>query len=154
MSHRLIAAAGLGAATGLRSMTGLATASRELADGSAGEADRLRSWLGQDTVSIVLSSLALGELAVDKLPDVPDRVRPGSLAFRGFLGALVGAVAGGEDDWVGGAILGGAAALAAAWVGFSVRKEAGWATGLPDPVIGLAEDTIAVVGAREAARQM
>ena len=46
------------------------------------------------------------------------------------------------------------AALAAAWVGFSVRKEAGWATGLPDAVIALAEDAVAVVGAREAARLM
>lgn len=152
MGHRLLAAAGLGAATGLRCMMGLATASRELAGESAGEADRLRQWLGQDTTSIVLSGLAIGELAVDKLPDLPDRIEPAPLAARGVVGALVGAAAGGEDYWIAGAIVGGAAALAAAWVGFSVRKEAGWATGLPDLVIALVEDAVAVAGAREAAR--
>lgn len=154
MSYRLLAAAGLGAATGLRTMTGLAVASRELAGEPVGDGDRLRRWLGRDTTSIVLSALAIGELAVDKLPDVPDRVKPAPLAARGVIGALVGAVAGGEDDWIAGALLGGAAALAAAWIGFSVRKEAGWATGLPDPVVALGEDAVAVVGARQAARLM
>ncbi len=151
--HRLMAAAGLGAATGLRSMSGLAMASRELAE-RTGEADALRQWLGRDTVSIALSALAIGEIAADKLPDIPDRIEPGPMAARGFIGAILGAVAGGDDHWIGGAILGGAAALAAAWIGFSVRKEAGWATGLPDPVIALAEDAVAVAGAREAARLM
>jgi uncharacterized membrane protein len=135
-------------------MTGLAMASRELAERPAGKGDELREWLSRDLVSVTLSALAIGELAVDKLPDVPDRIEPAPMAARGFIGAVLGAVAGGDDHWVAGAILGGAAALASAWVGWSVRKEAGWATGLPDPVIALVEDAIAVTGAREAAREL
>lgn len=151
MSSGLLAAAGLGAATGLRSMTGLAMTSLELADRPA-EGDGLRHWLGDTTVSYALSALAIGELVADKLPEVPDRVEPPALAGRGLIGALVGAVAGGERHRAAGAVLGAAAAVLSASVGYSVRKEAGWATGLPDPILGVLEDTVAVVLARESAR--
>ena len=152
MSHRLLAAAGLGAATGLRSMSGLALASRELADRPAGDADALREWLADDTVSYVLTGLAIGELVADKLPEVPDRIDPAPLVARGVIGAAVGAVAGGEDYWAAGAVIGAAAAVASAWVGWAVRKEAGWATGLPDAVLAFFEDAAALATARTSAR--
>ena len=154
MSHRLLAAAGLGAATGLRSMTGLALASRELAGRPAGHADALRDWLADDTVSYVLTGLAIGEIVADKLPELPDRVDPAPLAARGIIGAAIGALAGGEEHWVAGAVLGAVASVASAWVGWAVRKEAGWATGLPDPLIAVIEDAIAVTTARGAAREL
>lgn len=154
MSYRLLAAAGLGAVTGLRSMTGIAMASRELTDRPAGELVGLRRWLARDPVNIALSALAIGELVADKMPDLPDRVDTGPLVGRGVMGALVGAVAGGEDHWMAGALVGAAASMVAAWAGWSVRKEAGWATGLPDPVIAMAEDAVAITAAREAARAM
>lgn len=154
MSHRLLAAAGLGAATGLRTFTGLAIASHELAGRSAGEADALRNWLADDTVSYVLAGLAIGEIVADKLPDIPDRVSPGALVGRGVIGAAVGAVAGGEDRWIAGAAIGAAAALASAWVGWAVRKEAGWATGLPDPVLAVVEDAIAIATAKGSAERL
>lgn len=154
MSQQLLAAAGLGAVTGLRSMTGLAMASHELSERPAGEIDGLRRWLASDPVAIALSALAIGELIVDKLPEVPDRIDLAPLAGRGVMGALVGAVAGGEDQWIAGAMVGAVAAVAAAWVGWSVRKEAGWATGFPDPVLAVVEDAVAIAGAREAARAM
>ena len=152
MTDRLLAAAGLGAATGLRSMTGLALASRELTGRSAGDADALREWLADDTVSYVLTGLAIAELVADKLPEVPDRVDPAPLAARGVVGAVVGAMAGGEDYWAAGAAIGAAAAVASAWLGWAVRKEAGWATGLPDPVLAVLEDVAAVSTARGSAR--
>lgn len=154
MSQRLLAAAGLGAVTGMRSMTGLAMAAHELSDRPAGEIDGLRRWLASDPVAIALSALAIGELVADKMPEIPDRIDPGPLAGRGVMGALVGAIAGGEEYWIAGAVVGAVAAVTAAWVGWSVRKEAGWATGLPDPVIAVAEDAVAIAGAREAARAM
>lgn len=154
MQHGLLAAAGLGAVTGLRSMTGLAVASWELADRPAGDADRFRRWLADDLVSYVLATLAIGELVADKLPGVPDRVDPAPLVGRGLIGALVGAVAGGEDHPVAGAVIGATAAVTAAWVGWAVRKEAGWATGLPDALIAVLEDTVALVGGRGAARNL
>lgn len=153
MSYDLLAAAGLGAATGLRSTTGLAMASLELADrGRVG--DRLRGWLADDTVSYVLTGLAIGEIVADKLPGIPDRVDPAPLAARGVLGAAVGALAGGEDRWVAGAAIGATAAVTSAWIGWSVRKEAGWATGLPDGILGVLEDALAVAIGRGGARQL
>ena len=152
--HRLMAAAGLGAATGLRSMTGLAMASHELADRPAGDADALRSWLADDTVSYVLAGLAIAEIVTDKLPGVPDRVDPVPIAARGVIGATVGAIAGGEDYWVAGAAIGAVAAVASAWIGWAVRKEAGWATGLPDPVLAVVEDAIAIGTAKGAAEKL
>ena len=149
--HRLMAAAGLGAATGLRSMTGLAMASHELVDRHAGDADALRSWLADDTVSYVLAGLAIAEIVADKLPEVPDRIDPAPIAARGVIGAAVGAIAGGEDYWVAGAAIGAVAAVASAWLGWAVRKEAGWATGLPDPVLAVVEDAIAIGTAKSAA---
>ncbi len=154
MSHRYLAAAGLGAATGLRSFTGLAMASRELAGRTAGDADALRAWLAGDTVSYVLSGLAIAELVGDKLPEVPNRIEPAPLAARGVIGAAVGAVAGGEDHWLAGAAIGAVAAVASAWLGWAVRKEAGWATGFPDPVLGAIEDAIAVGTAKGSADQL
>ena len=146
MSHSLLAAAGLGAATGLRSMTGIAMASLELADRGTG--DRLQQWLAEDTVSYVLSAIALGEIVADKLPDVPDRIEPASLAVRGALGATIGAIAAGEDHWWAGAAIGAVASVTASWIGWAVRKEAGWATGLPDPILAVLEDAVAVASAR------
>lgn len=154
MSQRLLAAAGLGAVTGLRTMTGLAMASHELSDRPAGEIVGLRRWLASDPVAIALSALAIGELVADKMPELPDRIDLAPLAGRGVMGAFLGAVAGGEDHWIAGALVGAAAAVTAAWVGWSVRKEAGWATGLPDSVVAMAEDAVAIAGAREAARAM
>lgn len=154
MSHRLLAAAGLGAATGLRSFTGLAAVSRELAERPAGDADALRAWLASDIVSYVLSGLAITELVGDKLPEVPARVEAAPLAARGVIGAAVGAVAGGERHWLAGAAVGAVAAVASAWLGWAVRKEAGWATGLPDPVLGALEDAVAVGTAKGAAGKL
>ncbi len=152
--HPYLAAAGLGAATGLRSFTGLAMASRELGRRPAGEVDALRAWLTGDVVAYAVSGLAIAEIVADKLPDVPDRIDPVPLAGRGVLGATVGAIAGGEDHWVAGAVIGAIAAVTSAWIGWAVRKEAGWATGLPDPVLAIVEDAVAIGAAKGAAGEM
>lgn len=154
MTHRYWAAAGLGAATGLRSFMGLAMASRELVDRPAGDMDALRRRLAGDTASYALSALAIGELVADKMPNVPNRVDTLPLAGRGVIGAAVGAMAAGEDRWLAGAVIGAVAAVTSAWIGWAVRKEAGWATGLPDPVLAVVEDAVAFGTARGAAREM
>jgi uncharacterized membrane protein len=151
MNDRLAAAAGLGAVTGLRSMTALAALSRELSDRRRlpRTATRLEAWLAEDTVAIALSGLALGELVADKFPGIPDRVSPGPLFGRALIGALVGAVAAGGEDRALGVVVGGGAAVVAAYVGWLARREAGRASLLPDAVFALAEDAVAVSSARE-----
>lgn len=151
MNDWIATAAGLGAVTGLRSMTGLAMVSRELSDRRRlpRHASRLEEWLAEDTVAVVLSGLALGELVADKLPGIPDRIAPAPLFGRGLIGAVVGAIAAGPDDRALGAAVGGGAALVASWLGWLLRGELSRATPLPDTALALAEDAMAIAAARE-----
>ena len=129
--ERLLRAAGLGAVTGLRSMTGLAATSRELADRwwLGRRASRLEQWLADDTVAAGLTILAAGELIADKMPGVPDRVTPGPLLGRGAIGAVLGGIAAGPERRGLGALVGAAAALLSSYVGWLLRGEIGRATG-------------------------
>ncbi|MGH7506549.1 MAG: hypothetical protein ACRELX_12890, partial [Longimicrobiales bacterium] len=89
----LAIAASLGAATGLRSMTGMAFLVRELAgrhrrvarrmhdaitDAASG-ADPIRRVLTSPRVSRFAPALAVGELVADKLPSIPARIARGPL---------------------------------------------------------------------------
>lgn len=156
MSERLWIAAGLGAVTGLRSMSGLALVSRELSDRRRlpGSARRLEAWLAEDMVAVALSALALGEMLADKLPGVPARVAPGPLFGRGLIGGLLGALAVGRDERALGAAVGVAAAVMAAYAGWFLRREAGRATFLPDMAVALAEDAMVVAAARELTNEL
>lgn len=155
-TQRLGAAAGMGAVTGLRSLTGLAMVSRELSDRRRlpRHASRLEEWLAADMVAIALTGMAIGEMVVDKLPAVPDRVNPGSLVGRAVIGGALGAIAGGRDDRALGAAAGVAGALAGSFAGWLLRREAGRRTPLPDMAVALAEDAMAVAAARELAREL
>lgn len=154
--ERLGTAAGLGAVTGMRSMMGLAALSRDLSDRSRlpRRATSLEHWLAEDLVAITLSALALGELVADKLPAAPDRTETGALLGRGAIGGLLGAIAAGPDDRALGAAVGAAAALAASYAAWFLRREAGRATLVPDPVLALAEDAMAITAARELAKEL
>lgn len=154
--EQLGTAAGLGAVTGMRSMMGLAMASRELSDRRRlpRSAGRLEEWLAEDLVAITLSALALGELVVDKVPGVPDRVNPGALLGRGVIGGLVGALAGGPDDRALGAVVGVASALGGSFVAWFVRREVARLTLLPDAALALTEDAVAITAARELVQEL
>jgi uncharacterized membrane protein len=139
---------GIGLVTGLRSMTGPALVCW---------AARL-NWLNLDGsrlafmestfATYAFSALALGELVADKLPFIPNRTSPGPLFGRFVLGALSGAalcVAGGYSSAVG-AILGGVGGVIGAFAGYRARASLVKASRLPDWVIALAEDLVAVGG--------
>lgn len=159
MNGSLGSAAGLGAVTGLRSFTGAALLSRELSRRPLSRRQRRRAgrverWLAEPAVAKTLGVLAVGELIGDKLPGTPDRVSPGPLAGRGVIGAVLGAVVAGEDRRVEGAVIGAAAAMAAAFTGWWLRREAARATFLPDSAVAVAEDAVAVATARELAKEV
>lgn len=155
-NQRLGAAAGLGAVTGMRGLTGLAMVSRELSDRRRlpRHASRLEEWLAEDLVAITLGALALGELVVDKLPGIPDRINPGSLLGRGVVGGLLGSIAAGRDDRALGAAVGVAAALGTSFAAWLVRREIGRITLLPDPALALAEDAVAIAAASELVKEL
>jgi uncharacterized membrane protein len=137
-------AAVIGAVSGLRSMTGpaiIATAARARRLKVEGTA---LSWFGSPKAAPVVSALAIGEMIADKLPFMPDRTKPGSLAGRAITGALCGYAVfspRGRREGAIGAVVGASAALAASWAGFEYRRRAP----LPAIASALIEDVLAAV---------
>lgn len=150
----LALSAGLGLIAGMRSMAAPALLSRHLAGRSArGRGAAMRLLASRRTAS-VLTVLAAGEMVADKTPAIPDRTDPPALLGRIVMGALSGAAV---ATWRGGpafgaALVGGVAAAASTHLAYQVRKAAGQATDVPDPLFGLAEDALVVAaGSRLAA---
>jgi uncharacterized membrane protein len=105
------------------------------------------AWLATDGTAATLLLLAAGEVIADKLPSMPDRIQPVSLAARFVSGAVCGlAIAKGHTrrQQIIGAMVGGTAAVAAAYAGFEYRKR----VKMPALAKALIEDTVAVGAAR------
>jgi len=121
---------GIGAVCGMRTMTGPA-------------ATRLTA---HDVSRYIMPVLALGEFVADKLPATPARTQPIGLIARslagGFAGGSVAAARGGERRI--GALVGIAGAVAAAYVFMRLRREIVDRSGLPDPIVALGEDALAI----------
>ena len=129
----------LGVTTGLRSMMAPALLSL-----SAQQPGTERHWLlASPKTARVLTTMAAGELVFDKLPSVPSRISPASLSGRLLIGAMCGAAVS-RDDESGGALLGIAGALVGSFAGYWIRKGAGRVSGIPDALIGLMEDGVAI----------
>jgi uncharacterized membrane protein len=139
---------GIGLVTGLRSMTGPALVCWAAHLGWLNLEDSRLAFMGSTVATYGFSVLALGELVADKLPFVPNRTSPGPLFGRIVLGALSGAaisVAAGQST-VAGAIFGGVGGVIGAFAGYRARAGLVKNSGLPDWVIALAEDFVAVGG--------
>ena len=106
------------------------------------------AFMGSTAAVAVFTLLALGELVIDKLPSTPNRTRLAGLIGRTVLGGLSGAgVAVAGSQWMApGAILGVAGAIAGAFGGYEVRKRLVRALKVPDFVIALLEDAVAIGG--------
>jgi len=95
---------------------------------------------------VIFIVLAIIELGADKLPSTPSRTKPPGLIARivlgGFCGAAI-AVAGGQPIAIG-AILGVAGGVAGAFGGKEVRMRLVKALKVPDFVIAIMEDAIAI----------
>jgi uncharacterized membrane protein len=92
---------------------------------------------------------AAGEIVVDKLPVTPDRVELRGLLARVASGAIAGAVlATGTGARGRRAVLPVLAGAGGAYLGsrggFSARKAVVAATRLPDPLVAVAEDVVAI----------
>ena len=133
----LIPAIGLGIVGGMRA--GLPAATIALRD------RRPRSRLLR--FAIVVGSA--GELVLDKLPSMPSRTEAPGLAARFASSATVGRQCAGRF----GGLVSGATALGSAFVTHNARRDLGKKTGLPDPVIAVAEDSIAIAIARLTTRR-
>lgn len=140
-------ALGLGAISGLRSMSGPAFVSRVAAQGRLPLEGTRLAFLGSPRLSKVLTVLAAGELVGDKLPATPSRTSLPLLLGRAASGGLVGAAlfASAERPATSGGILGAGAAVAGAFAGEKLRGLAGQKSGIPDPIVALVEDGVALL---------
>jgi uncharacterized membrane protein len=144
-------AIGLGAISGLRSLSGPAFVSLAASRGKLDLGGTPLAFLGSSRLAKVLVVMELGELVGDKLPMTPSRTSPPPLIGRAVTGAVVGAavfVSEGRRAATG-AALGSSAAIVAAFLGERLRALAVEKTGFPDPVVALAGDaTVLLVGLR------
>lgn len=113
---------GLGAITGMRSMSGAAALAMEHGG----------------TLQTIVGAMATGEMLLDKTPFVGNRTDAAPLAGRALMGAIVGGVVAYEDraNVVLGSVIGAAAAVAAAHLAYQVRKR----MPVSNPIGGLIED--------------
>jgi uncharacterized membrane protein len=138
----------IGIVTGLRSMTGPAVVSWAARLGWINVSQTPLAFLGYAWTPYILSVFALAELVADKLPTTPSRKQPGPFGARIVLGALSGAAlaAGGGLSWPVGALPGGLGGVAGTLGGYAARTGLVAQLKVPDYVIALLEDLVAVGG--------
>src|SRR5271155_1979286 len=138
----------IGGVCGLRSMTGRAVVCWGAHLGWL-QLDGSKLGFLHTPISLVIFSLAaVGEIIADKLPKTPNRTTPGPLAVRILFGALcgVGVCISAGALILPGVVLGSLGAIAGTFGGYHVRRWLTVGKGMPDIVIALLEDVVAIGG--------
>ena len=106
------------------------------------------SFMASTAAVVIFALLALVELIADKLPSTPGRTEPVGLIARVLLGGLSGAcvAVSGAQSMVLGAVLGAVGGVAGGFAGYQVRTRLVKALKVPDFVIALLEDAVAIGG--------
>lgn len=147
MTQTYLKAFGLGIIAGMRSMVAPALLSRKLVRTiPTKQPSQPIHYLAQPTTSIALNVLAAGEILSDKIPNVPNRTIPVEFSGRVASGATCGAFlsqAEGQSVPIG-ALAGGLGTVVGTLAFFHLRQWLDHELGLPDPVVALAEDALAI----------
>lgn len=139
----------IGVVTGLRSLTPPAAVAWGAYHGWLNLHGSMLSFMGSTAALIIIVLLAIGELVADKLPATPSRTAPLGLIARMLLGGLCGAclaTAGAQSIAIG-ALLGLAGGVLGAFGGYQLRTRLVQALKVPDLVIALTEDAVAIAAA-------
>ncbi|MGD0907309.1 MAG: DUF4126 family protein [Candidatus Acidiferrales bacterium] len=106
------------------------------------------AFMGTTAAVAIFTVLAIGEFIADQLPSAPARTAPLGLIARIVLGALSGAsiALAGAQSIAAGSILGVLGGIAGAFGGYQVRTRSVKALKVPDLVIALFEDAVAIAG--------
>jgi uncharacterized membrane protein len=106
------------------------------------------SFMGSIAAVVIFFLLALAELVTDQLPSTPSRLKPMGLIPRILLGGLCGAciAASAAQSLALGALLGAAGGIAGAFVGHALRVRLVKALKVPDFVIAVLGDAVAIGG--------
>ncbi|GHO45072.1 hypothetical protein [Ktedonospora formicarum] len=135
----------LGCVAGMRSMTPFSLLDWTK-EHNIEPSTELEAILASPATRLVTSLLASGELLSDKLPKIPARTKAGPFIGRLGVGALAGYVLSqrhGRLPWVG-MTLGATGAAAGTLAGYGIRSWLAQNTPLPDALLGLAEDMLAL----------
>lgn len=135
----------LGGISGLRSMAGIAALVNYVQRNPL-EAEQYPEILRSPAAAALLRVAQVGETIGDKLPFTPSRLTLFPLFGRLMVGGVVGALVYREDRLMGG-VYGAGAALIGSYLGNRIRKQIVEETGIPDPLIALIEDAVAVTTA-------
>ncbi len=143
-AHVYAGAAILGAMAGMRSMSAPAVISQFSEAGLIPEQGSTEGFLNHPAVSKVLKVLSAGEKMADKVPAMPARTDAAPLVARGLSGGVSGAAifSRSKRPWWAGALIGAAAAIAASFAAYRLRKYVHEEFGIPDTVVGLVEDAV------------
>jgi uncharacterized membrane protein len=106
------------------------------------------AFMGSAVAAYIFTAAAIVEFVVDKLPKTPSRKEARGLTARIVLGGLSGAAvcAAANHSIALGALLGVAGGVAGAFAGYEMRTRLVRALNVPDFVIALLEDAVAIGG--------
>jgi uncharacterized membrane protein len=137
----------IGVLAGLRSLTPVAATAWAAHLGWL-KLPRLLAWIGTTPAAVIFTVLALLELTTDKLPKTPSRTSPPGLIGRILMGGFAGAclATGRGQGAILGILIAVAGALVGTFAGYQARTRSVRALRVPDFVIALMEDLIAVGG--------
>ena len=147
-SQVLLLALLIGVVSGLRSLTAPAVVAWAAHQNWLNLHNTALSFMASIAAVVIFTLLALVELVADKLPSTPSRTKPVGLISRIVLGGLSGAgvAVSGAQSIVLGAVLGAVGGVAGAFAGYQVRTRLVKALEVPDLVIALLEDSVAISG--------
>jgi uncharacterized membrane protein len=139
----------IGVVAGLRAMTAPAAVAWAARLGWLHLDDTPLAFLSSGVAAYVFTALMIGELVADKLPRTPSRTRPGPFVGRIAAGGLAGAalIAGTGGSLALGALLGAIGAVAGTLGGYTARTRLVRMLAVPDYVVALGEDILAIGGA-------
>jgi uncharacterized membrane protein len=138
----------IGVVGGLRALTAPAITSWAAHLGWINLANSPVQFMGSMITVVIFTILACVELVTDQLPSTPSRTKAAGLVPRILLGGLCGAAlasAGGQSLTIG-AALGAVGGIAGAFAGYEVRTRMVKSLGVPDFVIAVLEDAVAIGG--------
>jgi len=142
----LLLAAGIGFVAGLRSLTAPAAVAGAAHLGWINLHNSPLAFMGSKWTVVIFTVLAVLELVADQLPSTPARTGAMGLSARIVTGALTGAclaLAGHAGLWLG-AVAGIVGAIAGAFGGYHARVGLVRWLRVPDFVIAIPEDAVAI----------
>lgn len=146
-NNSLLQIIGLGIISGMRATFAPAIAAHYLSkESNAALSTSKLHFIQTPTAAIITKLLCAAEIAGDKLPNTPDRIIAPQVIARVASGAFTGAVisAANKDSVATGILIGGAAALAATFGTYYLRKYIDKSTFIKEPLTGAFEDLFAI----------